>query len=129
VRQSYGSGGPWESRYGYARAVAAGSHLWVSGCTSVVDGEVAHDGDAAAQARAAFAVALRAVDQAGFSPADVVRTRMFVVDLPASGDAVATVHGELFGDVRPASTLLGVAALVDPRLLVEVEVECYREHP
>ncbi|MDQ1706381.1 MAG: hypothetical protein QOF18_2747 [Frankiaceae bacterium] len=129
MRESFGSDGPWEKRYGYARAVAAGPHLWVSGCTSVVDGEVAHESDPAAQTRVAFAVALRAMDRAGFDLGDVVRTRMFVIGLPVHGEAVATVHGELFGAVLPASTLVGVSALVDPRLLVEVEVECYREQP
>jgi enamine deaminase RidA (YjgF/YER057c/UK114 family) len=123
------SGGPWEDRYGYSRAVASGDHVWVAGSTSVVDGAVAHEGDAAAQTRAAFGVALAAVEQAGFTVADVVRTRMFVVDLEANGDAVAAMHGELFGDVRPASTMVGVAALIDPRLVVEVEVEAHRERP
>jgi enamine deaminase RidA (YjgF/YER057c/UK114 family) len=121
------SGGPWEERYGYSRAVAAGDHLWVAGSTSVVDGEVAHAGDAAAQTRTAFAVALEAVESAGFALDDVVRTRMFVVDLDANGDAVASVHGEMFGAVRPASTMVGVAALIDPRLVVEVELDAYRE--
>jgi enamine deaminase RidA (YjgF/YER057c/UK114 family) len=121
------SGGPWEDRYGYSRAVVSGDHLWVAGSTSVVDGAVVHDSDAGAQTRTAFGVALAAVEQAGFSIADVVRTRMFVVDLAANGDAVASVHGELFAEVRPASTMVGVAALIDPRLVVEVEVEAYRE--
>ena len=127
MRRRIASGGPWEERYGYSRAVVCGSHVWVAGSTSVVDGAVAHEGDAAAQTRTAFGVALAAVEQAGFTRADVVRTRMFVVDLAANGDAVASVHGELFGDVRPASTLVGVAALIDARLVVEVEVEAHRE--
>ena len=121
------SGGPWEERYGYSRAVVSGNHVWVAGSTSVVDGAIAHEGDAAAQTRTAFGVALSAVEQAGFTRADVVRTRMFVVDLAANADAVASVHGELFGDIRPASTMVGVAALIDPRLVVEVEVEAHRE--
>jgi enamine deaminase RidA (YjgF/YER057c/UK114 family) len=121
------SGGPYESRYGYSRAVSSGGHLWVSGCTSVVDGAVTHEGDAAGQARAALDTAGRAMTEAGFALGDVVRTRMFVVDLARNGDAVASVHGEVFRDVRPASSLLGVAALVDPRMLVEIEVECHRE--
>lgn len=129
MKERFGSGGPYEKRYGYARAVASGSHAWVSGCTSIVDGDVVNAGDAAAQARVAFSTALDAVERAGFTADDVVRTRMFVVDLATHGDAVAIVHGELFGDVRPATTLLGVAALVDPRMLVEVEVECHREQP
>jgi enamine deaminase RidA (YjgF/YER057c/UK114 family) len=126
VTARFGSGGPYEDRFGYSRVVAAGPFAWVAGCTSVVDGELAHEGDAAAQARAAFAVALQALDRAGFGRADVVRTRMFVVDIAANGDAVAQVHGEVFSDVRPASSLLGIAGLVDPRMLVEVEVDAFR---
>ena len=125
--QRIGSGGPWEERYGYSRAVVVGDHVWVAGSTSVVDGALVHEGDAGAQARTAFEIALTAVEQAGLDRSDVVRTRMFVVDLPAHGDAVATVHGEMFRDIRPASALIGVAALLDPRMLVEVEVEAYRE--
>jgi len=122
----FGSGGPYEEQYGYSRVVAAGPHAWVAGCTSYVDGEFVHEGDPAAQARAAFAVALQGLDRAGFGRADVVRTRMFVVDIAAHGDSVALVHGEVFADVRPASSLIGVAGLVDPRMLVEVEVEAFR---
>ena len=125
--QRIGSGGPWEDRYGYSRAVAAGNHLWVAGSTSVVDGEVVHAGDPAAQTRTAFGIALAAAERAGFGRDDVVRTRMFVVDLAANGDAVASAHGELFAAVRPASTMVGVAALIEPQLLVEVELEAYRE--
>ena len=127
MTQRFGSGGPYEKRFGYSRAVVADDHLWVSGCTSVVDGDVVGVGDAQVQARAALDNALRAVEQAGFTRTDVVRTRMFVVDLAANGDAVAQVHGEVFADVLPASTLLGVSALVDPRMLCEIEVEAYRE--
>jgi enamine deaminase RidA (YjgF/YER057c/UK114 family) len=126
VTERLGSGGPWEDRYGYARAVATGPHLWVAGCTAVVDGQVMHEGDAAAQTEAAFAMAFAAMEQAGFDRADVVRTRMFVVDLPSYGDDVGRAHGALFREARPATTLLGVAALLDPRMLVEVEVECFR---
>lgn len=122
----YGSGGPWEGRYGYSRVVATDDHAWVAGCTSVVDGEVVHVGDAAAQARTAFGMAMEALTTAGFAIDNVVRTRMFVVDVPNNGDAVARVHGEVFAEVRPASTLVGVTALVDPRMLVEVEVDAHR---
>jgi enamine deaminase RidA (YjgF/YER057c/UK114 family) len=126
MTQRFSSGGPYERRFGYSRAVAADGHLWVSGCTSVVDGDVAGDGDARRQARVALDNALTAVTQAGFSAADVVRTRMYVVDLPSNGETVAEVHGEVFADVLPASALIGVAALVDPRMLVEIELEAYR---
>jgi len=121
------SGGPWEQRYGYSRVVATGTQAWVSGCTSIVDGDVAHQGDPSAQTRVAFGMGIGALERAGFAIADVVRTRMYVVDVAANGDAVASVHGELFADVRPATTLLGVAGLLDPRMLVEVELDACRD--
>jgi enamine deaminase RidA (YjgF/YER057c/UK114 family) len=123
----FSSGGPYERRFGYSRAVTAGGHLWVSGCTAIVNGELLGVGDARLQAVMALENAVDAVERAGFTRADVVRTRMFVVDLPANGDVVAEVHGEVFADVLPAATLVGVSALVDPQMLCEVEVEAYRE--
>jgi enamine deaminase RidA (YjgF/YER057c/UK114 family) len=89
------------------------------------DGTSLHPGDAAAQARAAYAIALQAMGEAGFGPADVVRTRMYVVRAEDAA-AVATVNGELFGQIRPASTLVRVAGLIDPSLLVEVEIDARR---
>jgi len=120
------SGSPYETRYGYSRAVAVGDSCWVSGTTDAgPDGRSRHPDDPAGQARAAFEIALRAVAEAGFTPDDVVRTRMYVV---REGDeaAVAAVNGELFGTVRPASTLVRVAGLIEPSLLVEVELEARR---
>ena len=103
-----------------------GDACFVSGTTDAgPDGESRHPGDAAAQARAAFAIAERALDEAGFSLADVVRTRMYVTD-PADADAVVAVHGELFRDIRPAATLVVVARLIRESLLVEVEVDARR---
>jgi enamine deaminase RidA (YjgF/YER057c/UK114 family) len=123
VRRHVASGGPWEASAGYARALAAGDSCYVSGTTDAgPDGESLHPGDAAAQARAAFAIVEGALGEAGFSLDDVVRTRMYVVD-PADADAVAAVHGEIFRHVRPAATLVVVAALIRPSLLVEVEAE------
>jgi enamine deaminase RidA (YjgF/YER057c/UK114 family) len=126
TRRHVASGGPWEGRYGYSRALAVGDGCWVAGTTDAgPDGTSLHPGDAAAQARAAFAIAEGALGEAGFALDDVVRTRMFVVD-PADAHAVAAVHGELFAHVRPASTLVIVAGLIHPSLLVEVEVEARR---
>ena len=122
-----GSGGPYEKRFGYSRAVVAGGHVWVSGCTGVVDGELVGVGDAALQARTALANVVRAVENAGFAREDIVRTRMYVVDLADNGETVAEVHGEFFADVMPASTLIGVSALVDPRMLCEFDADVYRE--
>ncbi|MFJ2029399.1 RidA family protein [Streptosporangium sp. NPDC087985] len=120
------SGGVWEERYGYARAVVVGPWVIVSGCTATVDGEVQHVGDAYRQALTAFGIALDAVKEAGLSRHDVVRVRYFVVD-DAHYDEVGRAHAELFGDVRPACTGVRVAGLIDPRMLVEAEVEAYRE--
>jgi enamine deaminase RidA (YjgF/YER057c/UK114 family) len=119
------SGGPWEDAVGYSRAVVAGPWVLVSGSTSTVDGEVRHEGDAYAQTLEAFGVARRALEQAGLSLADVVRTRMYLADI-GDQDAVGRAHSELFDEVRPAATMLEVARLVDPRMLVEVEVDAYR---
>ncbi len=126
--ERHGSGGPWEDTVGYARVVVAGGHAWTAGCTATVDGVVLHEGDPAGQARTAFRVALDALDRAGFGPQDVVRTRMYLRDV-ADADAVGRVHAELFGAVRPAATMLAVAGFVDPRMLVEVEVEAFRAEP
>lgn len=119
------SGGPWEDRYGYARAVAAGPHVLVSGCTATVGGEVQHVGDAFNQTLTAISIALDAVEKAGVSVEDVVRTRLFVVNAD-DFDAVGRAHGQVFGSVRPVCTSVQVAGLVDPRMLVEVEIEAYR---
>jgi enamine deaminase RidA (YjgF/YER057c/UK114 family) len=120
------SGSPYEARYGYSRAVAVGDSCWVAGTTDAgPDGTSRNPGDAAAQARAAYAVAIAALDEAGFSAADVVRTRMYVVR-PADAADVAAVNGEVFGTVRPASTLVLVAGLIDPSMLVEIELEARR---
>ena len=125
-RRLVSSGGPWEASGGYSRAVAVGDACFVSGTTDAgPDGESQHPGDAAAQARASFAIVERALREAGFSLADVVRTRMYVTD-PADADAVVAVHGELFRDIRPAATLLVVARLIRASLLVEIEVDARR---
>lgn len=120
------SGGIWEQRYGYSRVVVAGPWVITSGSTSTVNGAVAHVGDPYAQAREAFRIALDAVVEAGAGVADVVRTRMYVT-APEYAEAVGKAHGELFGVVRPAATLVVVARLLHPDHLVEVEVEAYKE--
>jgi len=125
-RLRIGSGGPWEASVGYSRAIAAGDRCLVSGTTDAgPDGRSLHPGDPGAQVRAAFAIAASALAAAGMTLDDVVRTRMYVTDR-AHAAAVAAVHGELFGAVRPAATLVIVAGLIDPTLLVEVELEAVR---
>ena len=111
---------------GYSRAVAVGDSCFVSGTTDAgPDGTSLHPGDAGGQARASFAIVEGALREAGFTLEDVVRTRMYVVD-PADIPAVTAVHGELFAQVRPAATLVVVARLMTPSLLVEVEAEARR---
>jgi enamine deaminase RidA (YjgF/YER057c/UK114 family) len=119
------SGGPWEEVVGYSRAVVAGPWVLVAGSTSTVDGEVVHEGDAYAQTLEAFEVVRRALVQAGLDLVDVVRTRMYLKDI-GDQDAVGRAHGELFGAIRPAATMVAVSGFVDPRMLVEVEVDAYR---
>lgn len=119
-----GSGGSWERTYGYSRVVLAGDHALTAGCTSTVDGEVTHVGDAAAQTAQALRIALDALAEVGASAADVVRTRMYVVDRMYA-DEVGRAHGAVFGAVRPVSSLLVVAGLLHPDHLVEIEVEAY----
>ena len=120
------SGGPWEEIGGYSRAIAVGDACFVAGTTDAgPDGTSLHPGDAAAQARAAWAIVEGALGEAGFALDDVVRTRMYLVD-PADADAVVLVHGDVFTHVRPAATMVVVARLIDPTLLVEVEAEARR---
>lgn len=121
-RRWISTGSPWEGPYGYSRAVVVGDDCWVAGTTDPSDD---HPGDPAAQARAALAIIAGALAEAGFALADVVRTRMYVTDV-AAADPVARVHGEVFGDIRPAATLVVVDALIEPGLLVEIEADARR---
>jgi enamine deaminase RidA (YjgF/YER057c/UK114 family) len=121
----YGSGGPWEDVVGYSRVVAAGPWLVTAGCTATVDGVVRHVGDAAAQAREAFTIALTALAGAGATVEDVVRTRMYIVDR-ADAAGVGAVHAEFFAKVRPVTAMIVVSGFLDPEHLVEVEVEAYK---
>ena len=121
-----GSGGPWEGIVGYSRVVAVGDQAWVSGCTAAtVDGAVAHPGDAGGQTRVALETVARALGDAGFSLDDVVRTRIYVTDISA-WEQVGRAHGEVFGEIRPATTMVQVAALIDPAMLVEIEADAVR---
>ncbi|MCP2344257.1 enamine deaminase RidA (YjgF/YER057c/UK114 family) [Nonomuraea roseoviolacea subsp. carminata] len=119
------SGGVWEERYGYSRAVVVGDRVIVSGCTATIDGEVRHVGDAYRQSLTAMGIALGAVELAGLTREDVVMVRYYVVD-QRHFDLVGRAIGEVFGDVRPACTGVRVAGLVDPRMLVEIEIEAMR---
>ena len=115
----------WEPVVGYSRAVAAGDFVFVSGCTSVADGVFVHDGDAEAQTTQAIANVAQALEALGVGLADVVRTRMFVTDI-SRWEEYGRAHGAAFGEAMPATSMIGVAALVDPRMLVEVEAVAYK---
>ena len=122
VTRRIGTGGPWEASVGYSRAVRVGDVVHVAGTTAVRDGRVLGPGDAYEQARVALEIVGEALEACGASYADVVRTRMFVTDISRWAE-VGRAHGEVFADVRPASTMVQVAALIDPDLLVEIEAE------
>jgi enamine deaminase RidA (YjgF/YER057c/UK114 family) len=122
--ERYATGSRWEPVVGYSRAVRAGDTIYVSGCTSTVGGEVVHDGDHYAQARQALANVVEALKALGANESHVVRTRMFVADISRWED-YGRAHGEVFGDVRPAATMVEVARLIDPRMLVEIEADAW----
>ena len=125
-RRRISSGGPWERVAGYSRAIVVGDSCWVAGTTDAgPDGSSQHPGDIAGQARAVLAIIERALAEAGFTLGDVVRTRMFITDVALAGPLLA-VHGEVFGEIRPVSSLVAVAALIHPSLLVEIEAEARR---
>ncbi|TXL56551.1 RidA family protein [Aeromicrobium terrae] len=121
TRRHARSGSPFEDSIGFSRAVRVGETVAVSGTAPVwPDGHV--DPDPAVQARRCWEIALDALAELGGTPADVVRTRQLIIDA-ADADAIGAVHGETFGDVRPASTMVVVAGLLDPRWKVEVELD------
>jgi len=119
------SGSPWEESFGFARAVAAGDRVLVGGTTAFRGPALYGEGDPYEQAKVAFAGALEAIAEFGLGPESVVRTRMYLSH-QRDVDEVGRAHKEIFGQVRPVTTLLVVEGFVDPRILVEVELEAYR---
>jgi len=119
------SGGPWEQIIGYSRATVAGNYVHVSGSTATVDGVLQHEGDAYGQTKVALEVIASALSQAGHEIADVVRTRIYVSN-PADLDAVGKAHGEVFGQIRPAATILAGIKFINPAMLVEIEADSYK---
>lgn len=122
MRKLVSSGSPYEAKFGFSRAVRVGNLVTVAGSAPIeTDGSCAR-GDPAAQARRSFAIIARALEECGSSLADVVRTRVLLTRI-ADWPQVAQVHGELFGSIRPACTVMQVAALIDPQWLVEIEAD------
>ncbi len=122
LHKRYGSGTPWEAAVGYSRVVRAGNHIEISGTVAAGnDGIVLHHGDAYAQTIFILSRMERALQQAGATLADVVRTRMFVTDI-SRWQEFGKAHGEIFGAIRPCTSMLEVRALIDPACLIEIEV-------
>lgn len=120
------SGGPWESVIGYSRATVAGDYVHVSGSTATVDGVLQHEGNAYGQTLVALReVIAAALAQVGYGLEDVVRSRVYLASADDM-DEVGKAHGEVFGEIRPAATILAGIQFINPKMLVEIEVDAWK---
>jgi enamine deaminase RidA (YjgF/YER057c/UK114 family) len=120
TRTRVSSGSPWEAVVGYSRAIRVGNHIEVAGTTAMDGDRVVGEGDPYAQTQRALEIIGQALGELGADRSQVVRTRLFVTDISA-WQQIGRAHGEFFGKTRPVTTMVQVSALIDPRLLVEIE--------
>ena len=123
-RTNYSSGAQWEDIVGYSRAVKVGNLIEVAGTTAVKDGEVVGKGDAYAQTKYIFEIIEKTLKEAGASMENVIRTRMLVTDI-SKWEEIGRAHGEFFRSIKPASTMVEISGLIDPEMLIEIEVTAH----